>query len=271
MGGMYVFPGGAVHAEDAAPEMRPYVACEPRPWSADDEPTETRAYAIAAVRETLEEAGILIGAVAPDRAGPLSVANPGDAAESRHAQMASSLEPDEAAEVLRAQGHVLRENEPPRSRGGVSGSTSEWRPSAGHAPAMNASLCDLPSEALQVGRARLHGGGSFAEVLAALDCRLDLSTLVPLSRWITPSRNPIRFDTRFYVARAPSNMDAIADGTESIALAWYSPARAIGEHRAKTLLLSPPTLCTIEEIAPLSSVNRLLEYAAGRRPPCIEP
>ena len=47
----------------------------------------------------------------------------------------------------------------------------------------------------------------FAEAVDRLDLTLDLEALQPWSRWITP-RTPsmmrTRFDTRFFVARAPA-------------------------------------------------------------------
>src|SRR3954468_7945612 len=42
----------------------------------------------------------------------------------------------------------------------------------------------------------------------------DTGALVPWSRWITPAQVKIRFDTWFYVARAPSGAEAKCDGEE---------------------------------------------------------
>ena len=55
------------------------------------------------------------------------------------------------------------------------------------------------------------GEMSFLELIAENDLVLDLSRLLPFAHWITPHMMPKRFDTLFYVARAPSGQVAVHD------------------------------------------------------------
>src|SRR5829696_7797539 len=50
--------------------------------------------------------------------------------------------------------------------------------------------------------------------------------LLAWSRWITPERVPIRFDTRFYVALAPPHSPPQPDRNETTAAEWFAPADA---------------------------------------------
>jgi len=120
-------------------------------------------------------------------------------------------------------------------------------------------------------RRALHAGQPLAEVLARLAVPLDLSALVPLIRWITPQSEPIRFDTRFFVARAPASQELDPDGTETAAAIWCSPRRAIAESDDRTMILSPPTRRTLLEIMDVTSVVQLLERAQQRPPVTVEP
>src|SRR4051812_40714584 len=51
--------------------------------------------------------------------------------------------------------------------------------------------------------------------------------LVAFSRWITPAEVKIRFDTWFFVVRAPRNAEPAVDGSECVDLTWIRPADAL--------------------------------------------
>jgi 8-oxo-dGTP pyrophosphatase MutT (NUDIX family) len=70
MGGMFVFPGGALHADDEHPDTARRVKRAARPWPGSRGEEHCRAFALAAIRETCEESGLLLGlpgAAAPTR------------------------------------------------------------------------------------------------------------------------------------------------------------------------------------------------------------
>ncbi len=95
--------------------------------------------------------------------------------------------------------------------------------------------------------------------------------LVPYSRWITPAEVKIRFDTYFYVARAPEGVEAACDGQECVAARWITPGGALDEFRRGELALVFPTIKHLEQLAKLESVDRALETALGREVRAVLP
>src|SRR5918999_1310938 len=51
--------------------------------------------------------------------------------------------------------------------------------------------------------------------------------LVRYSRWITPAQVKTRFDTHFFVARAPEEDEPRVDGAECVGARWVRPADAL--------------------------------------------
>lgn len=91
---------------------------------------------------------------------------------------------------------------------------------------------------------------------------VDPQALVPYSRWITPEAIQVRFDTRFFVARAPADAQPRADGEECVDLRWSTAAAAVEAHAAGELALVFPTLKLLEGLSAFASVDGLLEHAA---------
>jgi 8-oxo-dGTP pyrophosphatase MutT (NUDIX family) len=120
-------------------------------------------------------------------------------------------------------------------------------------------------------RSRLHEGASFADVLAELNAQLNLRDLAALSRWITPQAEPRRFDTRFFVAKAPVDQSAAHDARETTEHAWLTPKEAIARMERGEIQLPPPTLKTLLDLAELPSADAVLAYARSRPAPCVAP
>jgi len=93
---------------------------------------------------------------------------------------------------------------------------------------------------------------------------VDPAELVHFSRWITPELLRIRFDTHFFVARAPEGVRARPDGRECVALRWDTPAAVLQRHAAGELVLAFPTLCHVEELAAFADAGTLFEHARSR-------
>src|ERR1700759_1964998 len=142
MAGAHVFPGGSVHDNDRSAVLAARVRVSAREWPSSPAADLDRCDALAVMRETLEEVGLLLGC--------------------------ETIAPNELARL----------------------------------------------------RDTVRAGADFGASLAAAGVWLDLSVLTPLIRWITPRQEPIRFDTRFYVARAPSDQIADADPREVVELDW---------------------------------------------------
>lgn len=88
------------------------------------------------------------------------------------------------------------------------------------------------------------------------------------SRWITPEPVPVRFDTRFYVAIAPPDARARADGGEVVASRWLGPARALELAEAGELELVLPTVKQLESLVPYADPDAVLAAARSRQ---VEP
>ncbi len=117
---------------------------------------------------------------------------------------------------------------------------------------------------LVAARPRLAGGEvSLAELMGAEGLTLATDSLAPFAHWITPESQKKRFDTRFFLARAPSCQSAEHDNTESTEGAWTSAAAAIERYRAREIELLPPTLISLERVLPYASVEEALEGARG--------
>ena len=113
-------------------------------------------------------------------------------------------------------------------------------------------------------RDRLQNGEvAAAEFCDALGFAFDVSGLHYWSHWLTPPRSPKRFDTRFFVARAPAGQEAVADYGEAVELMWLTPAEAV--HADRGLKLLPVTRHTLNDLARFADVEAALAHAAGLR------
>lgn len=193
MPGMFLFPGGALDESDSSREA--YACC-----AGLDEAAANRilgvaggglAYWVAAVRESFEEAGILL------------------ARDARGAMLAL----DEAARIERFRAYRRD---------------------------LNRGACD------------------FAAVIAAENLRIAAGDLVYFSHWITPHGAPRRYDTRFFVARAPEAQDALHDDLETIAFRWIHPAAALAAHARGEFNMRTPTLKTLELFAQYPDADSLI-------------
>jgi 8-oxo-dGTP pyrophosphatase MutT (NUDIX family) len=96
------------------------------------------------------------------------------------------------------------------------------------------------------------------------DLVLDLGALTYWSRWITPRIEPKRYDTSFFLARAPEGQVADHDRVEITDQRWSTPAAALAAHRADELHMIYPTIRNLEEMTGKASVDELVAYAEGR-------
>jgi 8-oxo-dGTP pyrophosphatase MutT (NUDIX family) len=95
--------------------------------------------------------------------------------------------------------------------------------------------------------------------------------LVPFARWITPAQVKTRFDTWFYLARAPGGVDPVVDGSEIVDARWYRPADALRAGAAGELFLVFPTIRQLEQISGFASADALLEHASAREITPVQP
>jgi glyoxylase-like metal-dependent hydrolase (beta-lactamase superfamily II)/8-oxo-dGTP pyrophosphatase MutT (NUDIX family) len=193
----WVFPGGLVDETDAHARVH-YAGLDDMAASARLGIAEGALdYWTAALRETLEEAGVLF---ALDTAG-----QPVDAA--LHAEVLS---------LWRREAHTL-----PRGQ----------------------------------------GGAALAALYRARGWQLPAAALLPLAHWITPLGMPKRFDTRFFVAAAPSRCEVQVDGVEITEHRWVRVADLAAQRGE--IDVRGPTLAVARDLARHNSVPAILAWAGA--------
>ena len=124
---------------------------------------------------------------------------------------------------------------------------------------------------LAAARDRLNAKEGFAPVLADLGVKLDLASLVPWVRWVTPSFLAKRFDARFFLAAAPGDQQAMHDNYEATHSEWLSPQAALAGWEQGTIKLAPATYVSLAHLATYASIEAALADARSRPAPIIEP
>jgi len=112
------------------------------------------------------------------------------------------------------------------------------------------------------------GRRRLVEICGEESLRLAVDHIHTFSRWITPLGAPRRYDTRFFVAEAPSGQEAIHDDREVIATVWITPEEALARHERGEFELIFPTIRTLESLRVFSTAGEIIDHAAhiGRIP-----
>ena len=199
VGGAYVFPGGGVDPEDADDDVAE--VCVGRDDAAASSAVGVErgglSFWVAAVRESFEEAGVLLA---------------------RHAD-----------------GDVVS-----------------------FADASTARRFEQHRRDVDAGRRRL------AEVCAEEGLLLCVGDMHYFSRWVTPLGAPRRYDTRFFVAAAPPEQEALHDDREVIGTRWLTPRAALEDHEQQRITMIFPTVRTMVALDRFDSAASVLAHAAAQ-------
>ena len=112
-------------------------------------------------------------------------------------------------------------------------------------------------------RAVDRGERRLVEVCADEGLTLAVDSMHYFSHWITPEGNHRRYDTRFFVGRAPDAQVPLHDDREVIANLWVRPTDALARHRAGEFEMIFPTIRTLEALERFASADDLLAAAAA--------
>ncbi len=125
----------------------------------------------------------------------------------------------------------------------------------------------------RIGRVTGVGDRALAYAIAALrecreECGLDLGgtrNLHPWSHWVTPLGIPKRFDTLFFVCRAPEGQTPRPDEAETTTLEWVAPRRALDAHATGTFPMEFATVSTVRSLLAFvdRDVQAILDHAAA--------
>ena len=113
-------------------------------------------------------------------------------------------------------------------------------------------------------RAERAAGKRFDEMLAAHGLVPDAGALLYYSNWITPVTEPRRFDTHFFVARAPEDQIAAADAVEVHDGTWIAPADAMARADRSEMTIIFPTYKHLQRLAGFGDVDAVLAHARAR-------
>jgi glyoxylase-like metal-dependent hydrolase (beta-lactamase superfamily II)/8-oxo-dGTP pyrophosphatase MutT (NUDIX family) len=124
--------------------------------------------------------------------------------------------------------------------------------------------------AMHARRTDVHRGtASFAELLAAHGLEVADDAFVYFDHWLTPAGRTRRFDTRFFLARAPAGQPASHDGVELVESRWMRPEDALAAAGRDEMRLANATRTTLSMLAQHATVESAL--AAARALPEVEP
>jgi 8-oxo-dGTP pyrophosphatase MutT (NUDIX family) len=127
------------------------------------------------------------------------------------------------------------------------------------------------SELIQQRQALNGGELTFLGLLQARGLRLPLLRLGYLDHWLTPEFEPRRYDTHFFVARAPAGQEATFDPKETSFGAWFTVAEVLQKSRANEVSLAPPTLTILEGLSGVRSVEAALARCPEQPLPAMMP
>lgn len=139
----------------------------------------------------------------------------------------------------------------------------------GVAPALTGTIDPALGRTLQ---ARLHAGVPFGDLLADHRLSLDLTALTPFARWMPAFKQPRKFDTLFYLSRAPDgDWVPVPQPGECVAAEWASPAELIDRIARGEASAIFPTKRNLERLAEHASLEIALADAAAHSMDTIIP
>lgn len=86
---------------------------------------------------------------------------------------------------------------------------------------------------------------SWQEIISSNDLILETGQLHYLSRWVTPPNNTRRYDTRFFIAKAPPDQEPSHEDFEAIETHWIKPETALEAGQTGSMRLILPTVVTL--------------------------
>ncbi len=106
----------------------------------------------------------------------------------------------------------------------------------------------------------------FLDRLKAAGVEPAVDALVPFARWITPETVWRRFDTMFFLARAPARQIPVVDGGEAVSGLWGTPRAILAVAEDGELSLVFATRMNLMRLAACRSVRHAQEEAARYQP-----
>ena len=132
-------------------------------------------------------------------------------------------------------------------------------------------LATPPARLAEYRRDLLAGTTAFADIIRREHLRLALDELAYFAHWVTPEIETRRFDTRFFLARAPEGQTPVHDDGETSHSEWLAPLDAIERSRDGRISLPPPTWTTLSMLAKFDSLDAVFDWARRKAIPRVQP
>jgi glyoxylase-like metal-dependent hydrolase (beta-lactamase superfamily II)/8-oxo-dGTP pyrophosphatase MutT (NUDIX family) len=110
------------------------------------------------------------------------------------------------------------------------------------------------------------GERTFADLLAHHGFLLPAGEIVYFDHWITPPIRARRFDTRFFVARAPHGQEGSHDNGEAVHSVWLRPVEALERAERSEIEIAFATGFVLREFARFATVDAALAHANAKGP-----
>ena len=82
------------------------------------------------------------------------------------------------------------------------------------------------------------------------------------SHWVTPTIIPRRFDTRFFVCKAPAAQESLIDNHEAVSQCWITPSQALKRSKEGTFQIFFPTIAHLKAIGKYATTDELMAASA---------
>jgi len=105
---------------------------------------------------------------------------------------------------------------------------------------------------------------SFLELIKEHDLVLATDALIHFGHWITPAMMPKRFDTHFYLVKAPSGQIASHDGRETTDAVWLNPLKALDMEEAGQATIIFPTRMNLRKLGAAKTCAEIDQLFMGQ-------
>jgi len=127
----------------------------------------------------------------------------------------------------------------------------------------------VPPPAADGEREAVHRGEtSMIELCRRYDLVLDAGPMRYVAHWVTPvGELPRRFDTRFFLAVAPTGQEGAHDHGETVDSRWVRPTDALLDAEQGRLMMMPPTVANVRFLQGCADAADALAKADAAGPP----
>ncbi len=111
-----------------------------------------------------------------------------------------------------------------------------------------------------------HRSAAVRETFEETGIAVDPAALIPVSRWVTPSGLPVRFDARFFAATVLPATDVTVASEEVAESRWLRPAAALEMVENADLPMWLPTIVVLQQLQDVTdaaAVERAFAPSAG--------